>query len=305
MRLTPGVKLAISMLRRSPKIPAGVYRNLESEPRLDPSAWAQGIGNEIRELSREWKLKVKHRPLLGGSWSLVLPCLCEGQQAVLKLSPDHRKLAAEAAALNAWAETGVSVRVLRSRPGALLTERITPGKSTPYITPYRAARLLARLGRAQAPDQSELWGFHEWMIERSLDRINRLAERSGFTEAPGWAMRLREDAEAEMRGLPQTVCHGDIYPDNLLSSPAGVRLIDPYGIRGPREIDVATLALNFTAPGDEFGSNLPELSDLTGCRLEAVEAIARFHALQSAVHHKAMYTPAAVHSEALVKFALS
>lgn len=293
------------MLRRSPVVPDPVYRNLESEPRLDPAAWKANIGRELNELSSIWKLKVKSRPLPGGSWSLVLACRQNGQEAVLKLSPDRRKLAAEAAALAAWADTGVSVRVMQSRPGALLLERVRPGKPTGYLTAYRAAALLSRLAGAPMPQSSELWGYHEWIIARGLDRIDRLAARSGFREAPAWAVRLGQEAEAELRGLPNSVCHGDIYPDNLLSNREGALLIDPYGIRGPREIDVATLALNFTGRQEKFGSNLDELSELTGCRPEAVQAVARFHALQSAVHHKAMQTPAAIHAEALVKFALA
>ena len=235
-----------------------------------------------------------------------MPCVSpHGKQLVLKLSPNHRRIAAERAALEAWSGNPLLVNLCQAQEGALLEERVLPGTTTPSLSLGQQAELLNALTQHAENRPSAAYDWKEWKIERVVRRTQSLAGRAGLPEASEHIETLAHQALQAGADLAQGMLHGDIYSENLLGSHGGSKLIDPYGVWGPREIDTACCALNFTPLRGSHQEQLRRLTDLRGQELWRVKSFARLYALSGAVHHRAMQTPAARYTGPLVELAFA
>jgi hypothetical protein len=67
----------------------------------------------------------------------------------------------------------------------------------------------------------------------------------------------------EGQGRPVLTVHGDLQPANILEHRGTSAVIDPVGIAGPRELDVASAAL-YNDWGEESSARIRRLAKLTG-----------------------------------------
>ena len=66
----------------------------------------------------------------------------------------------------------------------------------------------------------------------------------------------------EGEGRPIRCLHGDLQPANILEHRGAIAVIDPIGIAGPRELDVANAAL-YNDWGEESSARITRLARLT------------------------------------------
>ncbi len=163
------------------------------------------------------------------------PKLAEGREAevfawndgaVLKLyRPGYEAFAAEAAALNRLAETGIAPRlfdmVLIDDRHGLVLQRLggTDMLAQLQRQPWRLSRLAAMLAQAMS-------SFHALTAPQELPVLNDvLAERIKVADLEP---RLRESALRVLASLPvgDRLCHGDFHPGNAIVASDQVRIID-------------------------------------------------------------------------------
>jgi len=211
----------------------------------DSRSWLTEL---IESVCDDWSLSLDDERLEGGAWGTVLCCHTgRGQAAVLKLCADHARLRAETSALLAWAD-GPAVRVLAHRPGALLLQRARPGTPS-RLAPSRLALLLDTLHRPAAVAGPSLG---DW----------RASITAAVSRVPSLHALGRQLLRAGER-RPVVTLHGDLQPRNILQHRGATVVIDPIGIAGPRELDVANAAL-YNNWGEESAARIRRLARLTG-----------------------------------------
>jgi streptomycin 6-kinase len=229
--------------------------------------WLSHVPDLVDDLCEEWHLSVDEESVQGGAWGIVVGCRTEtGGEAVLKLCAQQERLRAEASALLAWAG-GPAIRVLDHCPGALLLERARPG--TPErLAPSQLGMLLNTLHRFAAPAGAALG---DW----------RASIQSGVARVPSLHGLGRELLRAG-EGRPVVTLHGDLQPANVLRHRGASVVIDPLGIAGPREFDVATAAL-YNNWGEESSARITRLANLTGTDATFALRCGQFSAMYAAL----------------------
>ena len=229
--------------------------------------WLSHVPEIVDDLCDEWRLSVDEDSVRGGAWGIVIGCHTEdGHEAVLKLCANHDRLRAETAALLAWAR-GPAIRVLDHGPGALLLERARPG------TPERLApsQLGLLLGALHRPAKRAGPGLGDW----------RTSIHSGVAQVPSLHSLGRELLRAG-EGRPVVTLHGDLQPANVLRHRGASVVIDPLGIVGPREFDVATAAL-YNNWGEDSSARITRLAKLTGTDPALAVRVGQFSAMYAAL----------------------
>jgi streptomycin 6-kinase len=117
------------------------------------ATWARTVPSTVDDLARRWHLAVGEL-IPDGASSAAFRVTVDGRKAVLKLGPDERFLAEQAAVLRLCAPTGRVPAVLADAPGALLMAAVEPGveygdRAAPSAGAYAA--LLADLHTVAPP----------------------------------------------------------------------------------------------------------------------------------------------------------
>ena len=220
----------------------------ERRPAGASEDWVSRLPELIEALCQDWRLSLDDERMARGAWGIVLCChTASGREAVLKLCANEERLRAETSAMLVWA-SGPAVGVLAHRPGALLLQRARPGTPS-RLAPSRLALLLDALHR---PTNIGELGLGDWRasIAAAVSRVPSL-------QALGWELL------AEGQGRPVLTVHGDLQPANILEHRGANVVIDPVGIAGPRELDVASAAL-YNNWGEESSARIRRLAKLTG-----------------------------------------
>lgn len=172
-----------------------------------------------------------------------------GGEGVLKIGIPNRELTSEIECLNLWRNLpNCAVDLLASDPenGLLLLERLRPGKDLATITDDDrateiAADVMSRLW-IPAPDHPNFITLKGW-----FDELQNLRPRFGGGTG-SFPARLVETAEGLLRELfaedESWLIHGDCHHYNILSHGDEWRVIDPKGVVGAREYEVAPFMLN-------------------------------------------------------------
>ncbi len=220
----------------------------EGRPAGASEDWVSRVPELIEALCKDWRLSLDDETMAGGAWGIVLCChTASGREAVLKLCANQERLRAETSAMLAWAG-GPALGVLAHRPGALLLQRARPGTPS-RLAPSRLALLLDALHR---PTKIGELGLGDW--------------RASITAAVSQVPSLRalgRELLGEGQGRPVLTVHGDLQPANILEHRGASAVIDPVGIAGPRELDVASAAL-YNNWGEESSARIRRLAKLTG-----------------------------------------
>ena len=190
--------------------------------------------------------------------SVVIRCrAADGRPAVLKVSPDRKRVAQEATALASWSTAHVpAVLAVDESVGALLIEAVEPGtplaESSGYPSVTSLAVLLTALHGHGVPDPlyrpvaehiACLFDSGMKNYERRPD-LAELIPPELYTRGRRLAMRLAADA------APTVLLHGDLTPVNVLDGGAdrGLVAIDPAPCLGDPAFDAIDLV--FWRAGD-------------------------------------------------------
>lgn len=244
--------------------------------RPGPQEWRAALPARAETIARDWGLALG--PPVGCSTQGLVRAVrgADGIPAVLKLEKRGQGVAAQAAALAAWAGRG-AVRLLRADPdrGALLLERLAPG--TPLAT-------LCMAGRDDEATAA--------IADVSLALRRPPPEGALLAEAPGWwraiaacrdrrlETRLRDRALGLWRELAasapgSSLLHGDLHHGNILADGTGWRAIDPIGATGDPLFDPASAVcepVSFFLRADDRGRLLDRRLALVAERLAANRA---------------------------------
>jgi streptomycin 6-kinase len=240
---------------------------LERRPACASEDWVSQLPELIDAACEEWQLSLDDERVAAGAWGVVAWCHTEsGVEAALKLCANEQRLAAETNALLAW-DGHPAVRVLAHRPGALLLERARPGRPA-RLAPTRLALLLDALHR---PTGAGRRGLGDW----------RASINAAVTAVPSLQSRGRALLK-QGEGRPVVALHGDLQPANILEHRGTTVVIDPVGIAGPRELDVANAALHNNW-GEDASARIRRLADLTGTDEAFAVAFGQLSAMYAAL----------------------
>jgi streptomycin 6-kinase len=213
------------------------------------SAWLATLPDLVARLGEQWSLGFDARPAAfdDGHSSVVLACRAGGGDAVLKLGLELELVAAEAAALRAWAGSGRAVRLLAAEleVGALLLERLRAARlGPPEPGEHDAVADLLRSLHVPVPPgvpSSVATRWRSWLAtadERVAGLDGALGPRARRAIVAA-ARRLEEET-----GGPAVLLHGDFWPANVWCRPDGTLLVlDPEPLAGDPEHDAAKWCL--------------------------------------------------------------
>jgi streptomycin 6-kinase len=233
-------------------------------------AWCDALPQRLQDIAVRWRLDLG--PLVRrGTVSVVLRCRdWTGAPAILKVSPNHERIATEGHALAAWRTPRVP-RVLASDPdqGALLLEAIRPGvaldESDELPSAASLASLMDALHRSGPPPESvpsvedrvvSLFDAGEANYVRRPDLAD-VVPRSLYDHGGRVAITLATES-----GPRRVVVHGDLTPVNVLDGgrERGLVAVDPAPCFGDPAFDTVDLLLWKARELDDLAVRAEELA---------------------------------------------
>ena len=213
-------------------------------------AWLQQLPEIIVTYAQRWSLKVLP-PFKQLSYHYVAPAIqADGSPAVLKAGVPHLELSREIEALREFGGNGMA-RLLQADPqaGIFLEERLLPG--TPLAGLLAGQEGDEQIVRIATQVMQRLWkpaptGRRFATLEEWASDLNSLHTAFGGAYGP-FPVELVEQAHYRFAELiiptaQSWLIHGDLHMENILKSDRDVWLaIDPKGVVGAREWDIATL----------------------------------------------------------------
>jgi streptomycin 6-kinase len=224
------------MCSRPPRIDDAARRRLIARfgPELD--AWLNELPAVLSALADRWQLEFGSL-IPRGSMSVVVRCQIGGRRpVVLKISPDQRRLANEAAALNRWATKHTpAVVAVDEDAGALLLVEIEPGTplaDSPIYPPLESlAELLKSLHETGVPDPSYPPLAHRisYLFDSGTKPYTRHPELLELIPLQLYERGRQLAARLVEQVSPTSLLHGDLTPSNILDGgdERGLVAIDP------------------------------------------------------------------------------
>jgi streptomycin 6-kinase len=235
-----------------PGIDVGVRQRLIARFGSEVDVWFDELPGVLATLSRRWRFELGSA-IPRGSVSAVFHCRrTNGQNAVLKISPDRARLAGEAAVLGLCNTVHSPAVIAYDEPlGALLIEAIEPGtplaESTTYPAVGTTAELLHSLHAPVVGDHS--FPPVDQRVRYLFESSSKLYERQpelATSIPPELYERTYRLAIRLARADPSNVLlHGDLTPSNILDggSERGLVAIDPAPCLGDAAFDAVDLVL--------------------------------------------------------------
>jgi streptomycin 6-kinase len=178
-------------------------------------------------------------PPLSESYNLLLPMRRGADRFVLKIHAERDEYRCEAAALRAWSDVPVAVRVIEDDGHSLLLERVD---GVSLESTWDAARddddtlALAGVMRQlrRSPPTDALPHIRDWLAALREPRPGIPVER-----ARAMADELLASAESDV------LLHGDLHHGNVLRGTSGrLTVIDPKGVCGDPAFEAGAMLRN-------------------------------------------------------------
>jgi streptomycin 6-kinase len=248
-------------------------------------SWFGMCENRTRRALGRWRLEPDGAPLGGGSWAYLLPCrTADGREAVLKVSAALPAVRREASALRRWRGVPAAVELLGAalRDGVLLLERIRPGSSFRGDEPAAGEALATALRALHGvPAKEARLGALAADVRDVLRRVAVRLEWRARRRDVARVLTLADQLLTSSDPAADCLLHADLSPGNVLTRSSGLVAIDPGGVAGEREYDVASCAVYFPfLPTVE--QRVAWLAAELSVDAERTLAWSRIHALQSA-----------------------
>jgi streptomycin 6-kinase len=234
----------------APQLDDHVRRRLTLRFGADAEPWLDRLPGVLAALAERWHIEWGSL-ISRGSMAAVFHCrTSDGRPAVLKVSPDHARIAIEAAALQKWTTFHTpTVYALDETVGALLIEAIEPGialdESAAYPTVESFADLLTSMHSAgpanpsfQSVARRVAYLFDAGtVLYRRHPRLVGLIPPRLYERGRRLATTLAEHAPAPV------LLHGDLTPANIVhgGKRRGLVAIDPAPCIGDPGFDAVDL----------------------------------------------------------------
>jgi streptomycin 6-kinase len=248
--------------------------------------WLATLPSTVAGLAARWQLTTG-AALTGGTASYVVAATtAAGAAVVLKVAlppaiEGHADFDAELTPLRVGGSGYCRLLSYDVPARALLLERLgpsLPGCGLPVGEQLTAIATTLRSAWVPPPPGVRLTDLREkgeWLadfVARTWEATGRPCTRRTVDVAA----QLARTRAQEHRPAAAVVLHGDAHPRNLLASAGGFRLIDPDGVIGEREYDLA-IPIRELDPG-ELGSDpvaaarrwCRHVAGIVGCDAEAV-----------------------------------
>lgn len=211
--------------------------------------WLKELPEIIKHYEKKWGLTVF--PPFTLSYNYVAPAkTLNGKNVVLKITfPENEEFEKEIRALKFF-NGDAAVQVLEEdlKKGVVLLEKAKPGELLRGIISNSkrisiVSGLIKRLHKPIAKKEAYYFPTtSDWA--KVFDRYrNKYSINSG--PVPKWMIDKGEGIFKELKftGNP-VLLHGDLHPDNILSSERGWLVIDPKGVVGESEFELASFLRN-------------------------------------------------------------
>lgn len=226
-----------------PSLPAYVTANVASRwPSAGPT-WSARVEQELADLAD--RLDATSAVRMDSRVSFVVAFESPQGSVVVRSTPDPAGWA-QARAMQALAVLEVGPRVIERWESAIgtwvMTEQVIPGSRALGAADDELAYILTRMvGQSEAVD--ELPRVSAWLHDRLAQGCE--SDLAPGASPPTWAEREHGLAAlSDLLGDESTsVTHGDMSFGNILrAGAAGLSLIDPRGVAGDVEYDIAVLS---------------------------------------------------------------
>jgi streptomycin 6-kinase len=259
------------------ELPSDFIQNLTSAFGRDATAdWLARLPTLLAEAASRWDLEVGAAlpglsynyvcsatrfpsPVIGSPTGVLREGVRgEGEECILKVGLPNRELTSEMETLRLWGNLPncPSVHLLASDPdnGLLLLERLRPGDTLTTIADDDrateiAADVMFRLWIPALQSDSHFRSdCHFVTLKGWFDGLKNLRPRFNGGTGP-FPIKLVETVEGLLPELftedePLYLIHGDCHHYNILSHGDEWRVIDPKGVIGAPEYEVAPFMLN-------------------------------------------------------------
>jgi streptomycin 6-kinase len=219
-----------------PSVEDGVRRRLAARFGAEVEEWFDELPGVLSSLAERWQVELGS-PIPRGSMAVVIRCrTSDGRPAVLKVSPDRKRLANEAAALDRWTTVHTpSVLAFDEADGALLLEAIEPGTPLVDAVTYprleSVAQLLTSLHATGVPDPFYPPLVHRvaYLFDSGTRPYQRRPELVDVVPPELYERGRRLATRLVEHVSPTALLHGDLTPRNILDGGdrRGLVAIDP------------------------------------------------------------------------------
>jgi streptomycin 6-kinase len=239
---------ATADVHRVPELDDELRRRLGRRFGTTVEAWLDALPPVLVALAERWRIEYGSL-IRRGTISVVIRCrTADGRPAVLKVSPDRRRIVGEAAALRLWTTPHVpGVLAYDETLAALLIEGIEPGtplvESQTYPPLDELAALIAALHRDPDPAYEPVRERVSYLFDAGLKNYERRPDLLAaipielYERGRTLALRLADELPAS------ALLHGDLTPSNVLDGGAvrGLVAVDPAPCVGDPAFDAVDL----------------------------------------------------------------
>jgi len=212
--------------------------------------WFDSLANTTLQLAKKYNLS-DLQPVDNMSFNYVAKGYQGEKPIILKLGMNHKAIAREAEALNAY--HGIdSPKVLSLEDGLILMERAVPGSTLKDFFPDRdiqavetVSNIIKDLHKISIPDNNNFYSLEYILkiLDNELDIPKNIIKK---------ARKLRDELLGSSQR--QVLLHGDLHHDNILKNGNGWMVIDPKGFIGDPCYEVCAFISNPIPDLLDFGN---------------------------------------------------
>jgi len=211
--------------------------------------WINDLSSHLTQLSAKWNFRfLKVMPNLTYNFVGLVEVIPTGEHAILKMGPRYKNIATEVQWLQCFNKGVPRIYWCDDEHYAFLMECLEPGKSLKTLVNAgqddSATRILCYTIRDLQSHQKHKPDFpHLSELAESLSSLKNHLDDGILSKAESLFHELTTDRTEDV------ILHGDLHHDNVLSSGATWKVIDPHGYVGDPVFEVGTMIYN---PCDHF-----------------------------------------------------
>ncbi len=211
--------------------------------------WLKELPFLLDQLGSKWNFRfLKEMPNLTYHFVGLVEMISTGEAAILKMGPRHQTIETEVRWLGCFNQGVPKIYWHDETLDAFLMERLEPGQSLKTLVKTGndegATRIICRTIRElQSHQQKQAEFTHLSDLAGSLPVLRGRLDDRTVSKAETLFRELTTDRTHDV------ILHGDLHHDNILSSGATWKVIDPHGYVGDPVFEVGAMIYN---PGDGF-----------------------------------------------------
>jgi len=207
-------------------------------------AWIRDLPSQLTQLSAKWNLRFLNvMPDLTYNFVGLVEMIPTGERAIIKMGLRAKNIATEVQWLQCFNQGVPKIYWHDDEHHAFLMERLEPGDSLKALVKTgdddAATRILCQRIRELQSHQQEKSRFpHISELRENLSLLKHHLEDRLLSKAESWFQELTTDR------MEDVLLHGDLHHDNILSSGATWKAIDPHGYIGDPAFEAGAMIYN-------------------------------------------------------------